>query len=77
MFSRAPGLYWRGVYTLAWMHVDLSIMVFLGGIILAGIVVNNAIVLVDYINQLRRRGRPEAPQAIVEAEHGAPPADSS
>ncbi|MBU0753909.1 MAG: efflux RND transporter permease subunit, partial [Planctomycetes bacterium] len=26
------------------------------GIMLAGIVVNNAIVLVDYINQLRRRG---------------------
>jgi len=30
--------------------------VFLGVIILAGIVVNNAIVLVDYVNQLRRRG---------------------
>ena len=31
-------------------------MVFLGLIMLAGIVVNNAIVLVDYINQLRERG---------------------
>jgi HAE1 family hydrophobic/amphiphilic exporter-1 len=31
-------------------------MVFLGLIMLAGIVVNNAIVLVDYINQLRKKG---------------------
>jgi hydrophobic/amphiphilic exporter-1 (mainly G- bacteria), HAE1 family len=33
-----------------------SIMVFLGIIILAGIVVNNAIVLIDYANQLRHEG---------------------
>lgn len=33
-----------------------SVMVFLGVIILAGIVVNNAIVLVDYTNQLREQG---------------------
>jgi HAE1 family hydrophobic/amphiphilic exporter-1 len=33
---------------------------------LAGIVVNNAIVLVDYINQLRRRGM-EKTEAIVQA----------
>ena len=31
-------------------------MVFLGVIILEGIVVNNAIVLIDYANQLRREG---------------------
>jgi HAE1 family hydrophobic/amphiphilic exporter-1 len=48
------------------MHIDLSIMVFLGGIILAGIVVNNAIVLVDYINQLRIRGLKKR-DAIIEA----------
>ena len=36
--------------------IPLNIMVFLGLIMLAGIVVNNAIVLVDYINQLRRKG---------------------
>ena len=36
--------------------IPASIVVFLGGIMLAGIVVNNAIVLVDYINQLRDRG---------------------
>ncbi len=36
--------------------MPMSILVFIGMIMLAGIVVNNAIVLVDYINQLRRRG---------------------
>ncbi|HVS03131.1 MAG TPA: efflux RND transporter permease subunit [Thermoanaerobaculia bacterium] len=35
---------------------SLSIVVFLGMILLAGIVVNNAIVLVDYTNLLRSRG---------------------
>ena len=34
----------------------LSVIVFIGMIILAGIVVNNAIVLIDCINQLRRSG---------------------
>ncbi len=44
------------VWTLHWMNIALSVVVFLGMIMLAGIVVNNAIVLVDYVNQLRRRG---------------------
>ena len=38
------------------LGIPLSVVVFLGMILLAGIVVNNAIVLVDYINTLRRRG---------------------
>jgi HAE1 family hydrophobic/amphiphilic exporter-1 len=38
------------------MGTNLSIVVFLGLILLAGIVVNNAIVLVDYTNTLRSRG---------------------
>ncbi len=38
------------------LGISLSIVVFLGMIMLAGIVVNNAIVLVDYINTLKRRG---------------------
>jgi HAE1 family hydrophobic/amphiphilic exporter-1 len=45
---------------------SLSIVVFLGIIMLAGIVVNNAIVLVDYVNRLRGRGLP-LEEAIVEA----------
>jgi len=44
------------VVTLKLLGLTLSVVVFLGMIMLAGIVVNNAIVLVDYINQLRRRG---------------------
>lgn len=46
--------------------VPLSVVVFLGMIMLAGIVVNNAIVLVDYINQLRRSGMTKI-DAIVQA----------
>ncbi|HID96081.1 MAG TPA: efflux RND transporter permease subunit [Candidatus Latescibacteria bacterium] len=34
----------------------ISMVSFIGMIILAGIVVNNGIVLIDYVNQLRRRG---------------------
>jgi HAE1 family hydrophobic/amphiphilic exporter-1 len=47
-------------------NIAASIVVFLGGIMLAGIVVNNAIVLVDYINHLRARGM-EKIEAIVTA----------
>ena len=46
----------------------LSVIVFIGLIMLAGIVVNNAIVLVDLINQLRARGM-ERMAAIREAAH--------
>lgn len=45
---------------------ELSVPTFIGIIMLAGIVVNNAIVLVDYINILRRRGL-ERNEAIKEA----------
>ncbi len=51
---------------LAGLHISLSIVVFLGMIMLAGIVVNNAIVLVDYINTLKSRGLPRD-EAIVTA----------
>jgi len=42
--------------TLYLLDVTVSIVVLIGVIMLAGIVVNNAIILVDYTNQLRRRG---------------------
>ncbi len=46
-----------GVVFILWLlSVPLSVVVFLGLIMLAGIVVNNAIVLVDYINRLRANG---------------------
>jgi len=47
-------------------EIPLSVVVFIGMIMLAGIVVNNAIVLVDYINTLRRGGM-EKLEAIVQA----------
>ena len=48
------------------MDLALSIPVWLGMIMLVGIVVNNAIVLVEYIEIGRQRDVP-APEAIVEA----------
>ena len=44
------------VPVLALLDISMSVLVLIGAIVLAGIVVNNAIVLVDYVNQLRRRG---------------------
>lgn len=44
----------------------VSVMVLLGVIILVGIVVNNGIVLIDYANQLRRRGLSRR-EALIEA----------
>jgi len=54
------------VVTLWALDISMSVVVFLGMIMLAGIVVNNAIVLVDYINTLRQRGMERA-EAIVTA----------
>ncbi|RNB84604.1 efflux RND transporter permease subunit [Brevibacillus fluminis] len=44
----------------------LSVTVLIGYILLVGLVVNNAIVLIDYINQLRAKGM-ELREAILEA----------
>ncbi len=56
-----------GVALMLWLTATpLSVIVFIGLIMLAGIVVNNAIVLVDLINQLRERGM-ERMQAIQQA----------
>ncbi|MEZ5312796.1 MAG: efflux RND transporter permease subunit [Thermoanaerobaculia bacterium] len=51
-----PLAFFGSVMALLVTGVSLSVVVFLGMILLAGIVVNNAIVLVDYINVLRARG---------------------
>ncbi|MDR7481557.1 MAG: efflux RND transporter permease subunit [Armatimonadota bacterium] len=56
-----------GVFPLlAATGVNVSIMSLLGIIMLTGIVVNNAIILVDYTNQLRARGLPRR-EALLEA----------
>jgi len=54
------------VVALVITNTELSVVVFLGLIMLAGIVVNNAIVLIDKINQLRVAGV-EKISAIIQA----------
>jgi HAE1 family hydrophobic/amphiphilic exporter-1 len=54
------------VFALFVTGTTFSVMVFLGVIILSGIVVNNAIVLIDYTRQLREEGR-TAREALIEA----------
>lgn len=56
-----------GVIFALWVFgLPVSVMVLLGSIVLAGIVVNNAIVLVSYANQLRGRGQ-SAKEAAMNA----------
>lgn len=55
-----------GVLGLVVTRRSISIISFIGFIMLAGIVVNNAIVLVDYIN-IRRKGGEERELAILNA----------
>ena len=55
-----------GLFALYLTWTPLSVVVLIGAIVLAGIVVNNAIVLVDYTNQLRERGL-TVKEALVEA----------
>lgn len=54
------------IYGLVLTGTNVSVVVFIGLIMLAGIVVNNAIVLIDRINQLRHSGV-EKTVAIIEA----------
>ncbi|MEW6981380.1 efflux RND transporter permease subunit [Colwelliaceae bacterium 6471] len=54
------------IYGLYITNTQISVIVFIGLIMLAGIVVNNAIVLIDRINQLREQGVDKA-KAIFDA----------
>lgn len=54
------------IWTLLATGQSLNVVVFIGAIMLAGIVVNNGIVLIDYINRLRRSGK-EKLDALREA----------
>jgi HAE1 family hydrophobic/amphiphilic exporter-1 len=54
------------VFSLVVTLSPLSVMVLIGLVVLAGIVVNNAIVLVDYANQLRHEGMAKI-EALIEA----------
>lgn len=52
------------VATMILLNTTFSMQAFIGCIMLAGIVVNNAILLVDYTNQLRRKSGMELMEAI-------------
>ncbi len=65
MFS-LPLAFTGSAIGLAITQTPLSVPAFIGIIMLAGIVVNNAIVLVDYVNTLRKRGM-ERTDAILKA----------
>ncbi len=54
------------VLSLLVTSTSVSVMVLIGSIILAGIVVNNSIVLIDYTNRLRKKGTPKL-EALVSA----------
>lgn len=55
-----------GMFLLGISGTPLSISAILGFVMLTGIVVNNGIVLVDYVNQLRRDGM-DTHEALLEA----------
>ncbi|HHY77152.1 MAG TPA: efflux RND transporter permease subunit, partial [Clostridiales bacterium] len=65
MFS-VPVAYSGSILGLLITNKPLSVPAFIGVIMLAGIVVNNAIVLVDYINILKGRGM-DTETAIIKA----------
>ncbi len=44
------------ILVLLLLNMNVTIPVFIGGVLLIGIVVNNGIVMIDYINRLRRGG---------------------
>jgi HAE1 family hydrophobic/amphiphilic exporter-1 len=44
------------IYALSWLSMPVSVVVFIGLILLAGIVVNNAIVMLERVNQTRAEG---------------------
>ena len=61
-----PLAFTGGFLALLICGMEVSVVSLIGFIMLTGIIVNNGIVLVDYINQLRQDGM-ERRQAIVEA----------
>ncbi len=61
-----PLAFTGGFAALLLFHMDISIVSLIGFVMLVGIIVNNGIVLVDYVNQLRANGM-ERREALVEA----------
>ena len=61
-----PLAFTGGLFALYITKNEISVIGMIGFVMLAGIIVNNGIVLVDYINQLRKQGM-EKKEAIIEA----------
>ncbi|MBR3979434.1 MAG: efflux RND transporter permease subunit [Oscillospiraceae bacterium] len=61
-----PLAFTGGFLALLICNMEISVISLIGFVMLTGIIVNNGIVLVDYINQLRLEGT-ERRQAIIEA----------
>ncbi len=61
-----PLAFTGGFMALIICGMEVSVISLIGFVMLTGIIVNNGIVLVDYINQLRKEGK-ERREAIVEA----------
>ena len=61
-----PLAFTGGLLALLVTGKEISIIAMIGFVMLAGIIVNNGIVLVDYINQLRAKGVSKR-EAIIEA----------
>lgn len=57
------------IYGLLLTNTNVSVVVFIGLIMLCGIVVNNAIVLIDRINQLREQGMDKHNAIVTAANH--------
>ena len=61
-----PLAFTGGFAALLMCNLEVSVISMIGFIMLTGIIVNNGIVLVDYVNQLRQEGM-ERTQALIEA----------
>ncbi len=61
-----PLAFTGGLFALYFTGNEVSVVAMIGFVMLAGIIVNNGIVMVDFINQLRRGGM-EKKDAIVES----------
>ena len=61
-----PLAFTGGFIALLISGLDMSVIAIIGFIMMAGIIVNNGIVLVDYINQLRAEGMAKR-EALIEA----------
>lgn len=61
-----PLAFTGGFFGLYFTGNEVSVIAMIGFVMLAGIIVNNGIVMVDYINQMRREGM-DKKEAIIEA----------